>query len=335
MTWFESLTSIPETNEEQISRQLKVDGEWLISHANGQRWRAGRLETPTLAELRNRTNELENVPHGHLVVDEVVADAESLLKDSDNAGALFQVASQFNLLEMAGPDVTPEEGVGIYEYDHTQGPACAVAAGAGTIYRNYFVPVGNQIGQTADCQIDCLADIGQALGNDQDRLWEMCNGYVLADESGLVEISERLGNSTAAERNRLRGCLRIGLQWDTQVTLPGCEHLVSQAYCSALPVAYNHQPVSLWEPFARLILEAAYEATMCAGVINFHKTGNKIVYLTLIGGGVFGNKTSWITDSLERALRIHRHAGLDVRIVSYGRSNPAVQDLIDRLAYMA
>ena len=328
MTWFENLTSIPETNGEQISRQLEVDGEWLISHANGQRWRAGRLETPTLAELRNRTNELENVPRGHLVVDEVVADAESLLKDSDNAGGLFQVASQFNLLEMAGPDVTPEQGVGIYQYDHTQGPACAVAAGAGTIYRNYFVPVGNQIGQTADCQIDCLADIGLALGNDQDRLWEMCNGYVVADESGLVEISERLGNSTAAERNRLRGCLRIGLQWDTQVTLPGCEHLVSQAYCSALPVAYNHQPVSRWEPFARLILEAAYEATMCAGVINFDKTGNKIVYLTLIGGGVFGNKTSWITDSLERALRIHRHAGLDVRIVSYGRSNPAVQDLI-------
>ena len=87
MTWFENLTSIPETNGEQISRQLEVDGEWLISHANGQRWRAGRLETPTLAELRNRTNELENAPRGHLVVDEVVADAESLLKDSDNAGA--------------------------------------------------------------------------------------------------------------------------------------------------------------------------------------------------------------------------------------------------------
>ena len=335
MTWFESLTSIPETNGEQISRQLEFDGEWLISHANGQLWRAGRLETPTLAELRNRTNELENIPRGHLLVDEVVADAESLINDSDNASGLFQVASQFNLLEMAGPEVTPEEGVGIYEYDHTQGPACAVAAGAGTIYRNYFVPVGHQIGQTADCQIDCMADIGQALGNGQDCLWEMCNGYLVADESELVEISERLGNSSAAERNRLRGCLRIGLQWDTQVTLPGCAHLVSQAYCSALPVAYNHQSVSRWEPFARLILEAAYEATMCAGVINFDKTGNKIVYLTLIGGGVFGNKTSWITDSLERALRIHRHAGLEVRIVSYGRSNPAVQDLINRLGYMA
>jgi hypothetical protein len=36
---------------------------------------------------------------------------------------------------MVSPRVTPEDGVGIYDLDRTQGPACAVAAGAGTIYR--------------------------------------------------------------------------------------------------------------------------------------------------------------------------------------------------------
>ena len=60
----------------------------------------------------------------------------------ENAGALFQVASQLNLLEMTGPEVTPEDGVTIYQDDRTQGPACAIAAGAATIYRNYFAPVG-------------------------------------------------------------------------------------------------------------------------------------------------------------------------------------------------
>ena len=48
----------------------------------------------------------------------------------ENAGALFQVASQLNLLEMTGPEVTPEDGVTIYQDDRTQGPACAIAAGA-------------------------------------------------------------------------------------------------------------------------------------------------------------------------------------------------------------
>jgi hypothetical protein len=79
------------------------------------------------------------------------------------AGALFQVASQFNLLEMIGPEVTPEDGVTRYYNDPTQCPACAIAAGAATLYRNYFLPVGGQIGQTRDRQIDCLADVGNAL----------------------------------------------------------------------------------------------------------------------------------------------------------------------------
>ncbi len=52
---------------------------------------------------------------------------------------MFQVASQFNLLEMISPNVTPDDGIGIYENDPTQGPACAIACGAGTIYRNYLV----------------------------------------------------------------------------------------------------------------------------------------------------------------------------------------------------
>ena len=61
--------------------------------------------------------------------------------DPELDGALFQVASQFNLLEMTGPSATPEDGVTRYSADHTQGPACAIAAGAATIYRNYFAPV--------------------------------------------------------------------------------------------------------------------------------------------------------------------------------------------------
>lgn len=68
----------------------------------------------------------------------------------ENAGALFQVASQFNLLEMTSPTVTPEHGITRYRYDHTQGPACAIAAGAATIYRNYFAPVSGSHGQTAE-----------------------------------------------------------------------------------------------------------------------------------------------------------------------------------------
>jgi hypothetical protein len=148
MTWFERLTGFAETSPDVVRRQLTVTGDQLTSLVNGRVMVYGRLEIPTLADLRQRLPSAPPQP-GKLALREIVANVQALHADPANAGALFQVASQFNLLEMASPAVTPEAGVGIYEQDHTQGPACAVAAGAGTIYRNYFVPLNGQRGQTA------------------------------------------------------------------------------------------------------------------------------------------------------------------------------------------
>ena len=121
--------------------------------------------------------------------------------------------------------------------------------------------------------------------------------------------------------------LRIGLQWDTEVTLADGGHTVTQAYCSALPIAYAEHAPTRWEPFARLVLDAAYEATLAAAVVNAQATGNHTVYLTLLGGGVFGNTPSWILSAIERGLEIFAHADLDVAVVSYGRANPQLRQL--------
>ena len=145
---------------------------------------------------------------------------------------------------------------------------------------------------------------------------------------GWSRLGQRLRTSSEPERDALRALLRIGLQWHTQVTLDDCTHTVSQAYCSALPVAYSECPPEDWEEFARLILEATYEATLCAALVNARKTGNNRVFLTLVGGGVFGNETAWIVDSLQRALALYKDAALDVAIVSYGASNPDIQHLV-------
>ncbi len=326
-TWFEALTGVREESTDQVREHLVVEGELLKSLANGKIFVCGRLETPSLAELRQRTRSGGHL-EGKIAVREVVADVQALHADPVNAGSLFQVASQFNLLEMTSPSVTPEHGVGIYENDHTQGPACAIAAGAGTIYRNYFAPVNGQEGQRAGNQIDCLADLGETLGNTGNRLWLMQNGYALASASGLNEISERLRASSEQDLDELRKLLRIGIQRNTQVTLKGCKHLVSQAYCSALPVAYSRHAAHLWEPFARLVLESCYESTVCAAILNSRSTGNRALFLTLVGGGAFGNRSEWITDAIDRALRRYQQVDLDVSIVSYRSSNPRVQHLL-------
>lgn len=146
MDWFEKLTGFREELPQQVRNNLIADDGKIKSLVNGRTLVAGRLEIPSLGELKQRIRDITRT--GKLSLREVVANVQSLHTNPANAGALFQVASQFNLLEMVSPNRTPEEGVGIYDRDRTQGPACAVAAGAGTIYRNYLVPVNGQIGQS-------------------------------------------------------------------------------------------------------------------------------------------------------------------------------------------
>jgi hypothetical protein len=329
MSWFEDLTGFAETGYAATRARLRVEGDRLHSLANGRNWRIGRLETPSLAELRERAAPALDATRGQLQVRNLAADAHALHARPELAGALVQVASQFNLLEMPSYHVTPEDGVSDYEHDHTQGPACACAAGAGTIYRNYFAPVGHRIGQTSEQQIDTLADLRSALP-DGGRII-MQNGYALADSATLQTIKSALESASPAALDALRARLRIGLHWDVQVTAKGAPQgqCVSQAYCSALPVSYNRDSApELWKPFARLVLEGAYEATLLAGVTNAARPGgNNSVYLTLLGGGAFGNQREWILDAIRRALDKVRGQALDICLVSYGQVPADLQAL--------
>src|SRR5262249_52113754 len=157
-------------------------------------------------------------------------------------------------LEMASPDVTPEHGVTRYQSDHTQGPACAIAAGAATIYRNYFVPIGDNHGQTAKRQLDGLADLGDALSSGTKLpvgdLWTMRNGYALCSQVGLDAIAGYVSTLTTDQTDVLRGKLRIGMHRDVEVTeaMGPDRPRVSQAFCAALPVAYSNVPPAHWEP---------------------------------------------------------------------------------------
>ncbi len=330
MNWFKKLTGFTETSPQQVRKNISVHGEILTSKVNGKSYFCGCLTTQSLDELRKNVSTLNSVT-GKIALKEIVADVQQLHTDPLNKGALFQVASQFNLLEMVSPRVTPEQGIGIYEYDHTQGPACAIAAGAGTIYRNYFAQVNGQIGQTENNQIDCLFDLGSEIGNADGQLWQMKNGYALPSKQGITSINEHLKSLSDIKIDNLRKRLRIGIQSNTQVTLHECCHLVSQTYCSALPVAYSEHAPYLLEKFARLVLEAAYEATLCAAILNAAVTGNTKVYMTLLGGGAFGNKQEWIFDAITRAVKLYQHANLELIFVSYGKLNPELGQVIKKL----
>ena len=318
--WFEQLTGFKEESPKYVRSNLRIKGNDFVSLRNSRRFSFGKLEIPTLEELKNRCSNISDF-NAEIQVEEIVADVQELHSQEENSNALFQAASQFNLLEMVSPAITPEQGIDRYEFDYTQGPACAIACGAGTIYRNYFAEVNGQIGQSANNQIDCLKLVGKELKSEELNLWKMKNGYALINQNGLLTINKKIAEFNELERENLKEKLKTGIQWNTEVTKSNTKHKVSQIYCSALPVAYSQIEPFYWEYFARVILEATYESTLLAGVLNMENNKSNKVFLTLVGGGAFGNEEYWILESMQKAIRKFKNVPLDIRIVSYGNSN--------------
>lgn len=321
MSWFEKLTGFPEAGYQSTQSRMCVDGNRLYSKVNGASYSIGRLEVTSLADLRARCQQSKTC--SATTFSEIVADVRQLHNESSNKKALFQVASQFNLLEMIEPSIKPEDGVTRYERDKTQGPACAIAAGAATIYRNYFVPLGSSNGQTEKNQINTLADFERSLAEGMGVIAQsalpVLNGYALPTIEALKSIRHYLSDLDDVGRDALRNALKIGIHWDVEVTESALtsRHSVSQAFCSAMPIAYSGQSAEEWHPLASLVLEAAYEATLYAGVINKTRGASNVVFLTSLGGGAFGNPAPWIRGAIDRAVYLVRDQGLDIRLVRY------------------
>jgi hypothetical protein len=158
---------------------------------------------------------------GELTFKHIITQDVALLHcDPKNAGAIFQVASQFNCLEMISDAATPNLGVTIYSSDRTQGPACAMACPAALVYRNYFVEhTKNDKKHKGQCahQIDNLEDINELLQNTNETYWTMKNGYVIMKPDGATKLQDVSNQIHKVERENIIQALRVGVHWSTSV----------------------------------------------------------------------------------------------------------------------
>jgi hypothetical protein len=215
----------------------------------------------------------------------------------------------------------------------------AIACGAGTIYRNYFAPCNGSEGQTEANQIDALEDFHKLLRqkmNVEGRLWRMRNGYCYPSRETLEEIGTFLESADENTLDELRCALRIGVHSDVEIT-DGREDrknplFCAQAYCSALPVSYCGGPRQYWAPFATLVLEASYEATLLSALLHAKQPGgSNRVLLTQVGGGAFGNSREWIEKAVRRAVAKFKDEDLDVIMVCYGGPDRWVAELVEEI----
>jgi hypothetical protein len=280
-----------EKNFFDTRKLLNYDGRILTSLVNNKKYDTGKFY------LFNRYKFVRS-NNGKTIVRIIKDDVKRLHILEENYGACFQVASQFNCLEMMNEYVTKFDGVGIYERDHTQGPACSISCGPATIARNYFYDIN-------------------LLDEFPKNLWKMKNGYCFPYKNKKHLLNEL----------DLCNLINIGIQENTQVTTTE-NQFVNQIFCSALPMGYlsydygNDKDI---EDFAKALLEVQYDLTLKYAMM----TKKKKVYLTLLGGGVFGNDIEWIVEAIKKAIDNVLGKELEIIIVCYDNIPKLLIDLVE------
>ena len=394
-TWFETVFGFPEERQyDNVRLKFRIENDGTDDATlhttvppgsttdnseiiKSRQFHIGKFETPSVQALRNvlsalsspsndtndscdatnatNSDRIKNDARG-LSFEHIVGDVGKLHRHSDNNGAVVQVASQFNCLEMISPRHTPNDGITIYANDQTQGPICALACPAGTLYRNYFIGEnGNDThtgqGGLKSNQIDNLEDIDKYLHNTpppisedelatindditnihqptrKNKYWKMENGYALPSRgTSIRELGERIEEGGSELKQNITSLLRVGVHWSTEVWNANQnnnkdDHRVTQVFSSALPIGYDNtlSTIQDWEPFARLVLNGTYEATLLIASILARQKGERIkVFLTKVGGGVFGNPSEWIESSIRTAIDKFEKEPIDIYLVHYG-----------------
>lgn len=275
-------------------------GGFATLAVEGRAYGAGRFETHTIGELRERCLGSARAGGARPQIRVWVLDGGGpatdigALQACSARGTLFQVASQFNCLESPGPYLTD---VVNYFHDHTQGPRASVSAFPATLLRHYAAPGldGTRFVQrTGGPQVELLADVLGAGAAPDGYL----NGEGVADPAAvpalLAERFEqiRVGVHEGAE-------VVLGYDWHGGVP-PGAAP-IAQVFTSTVAAGgyggeryWRHEFNDVCGP----LLRAAYLGTLLAAA----SLGRPRVSLTLIGGGVFGNPLSLILDAMRWAV---------------------------------
>jgi len=304
--------------------------------------------------LSEAQQKISSKPPMGITYREIFADVKNLHANKSLAGSLFQVASQFNTLEMITPEHTPEMGITIYEQDRTQGPICAMACPSGTIYRNYFSISGHHP-QTETNQINTLQTIIDKFKQPGYQVnFVIKNGYILPE---TIEDSNKLNglltNTLALEQ--MASDVMYAIQEDVPVLLNTSEdkqHSVSQIYCSGFPLNYSLTTTTLtgllhpgeqaiiksqggvgWYAYMnrkliKMITTAMYTATLSHAVNMTITQGKRVkVFLTLVGTGVFGADENFVKGIMGDVIRKYRMFPIDLYLVKFqqGSDFPSVE----------
>jgi hypothetical protein len=328
MTWFEELFGFAEDlpsvrsnfTVRECSNHIKLE-----CAANRRSFNAGRfslVNVDSFAALRQTPSATPGTLHvirgqgnsGSNTNICSVLESQSLPEFN---GATFQAASNFNCLEFCGAGDAARQGVTRYIHDHTQGPYCALGAGAALVYRNYFVRHSNGAVGQIEKEIELLANTPLAP--------YVKSGYPLLNWESLAKIADANWDDLSQ--------FYVGLHENCEVTtrlVPGLgiqvtgipkdqivHHVYAAAFNFAGSVPLNKQTRLIGEK----LLCAEYQATVMAAWemsrLYPGRAGSNRLVLTALGGGVFANPREMIVAAVASCTDMIRESGLQVYFVCF------------------
>jgi hypothetical protein len=334
----EEIRGLLEEIEAELSQRFCFtfdDAGYATLEVCGQKYLAGRFETPSIAALKARANTRNTEARPKLLV---ISGRSALmdigaLQAISGQGSLFQVASQFNCLEAPSAQIAK---VSEYVYDSTQGPRASISAFPGTFLRHYCAPdgKGGRFVQSDKKQLNLLSDVvqmpvaevenGYLTGNNIYRPKELAQKLVEHFDEIRIGVHERVqvalgyewggpvievSRASVREKSWFRSLFSAkestlsfaharGPARNTPESAP--IKTISQIFTSTIAFGeYGPNDGSKdVETISRQLLRASYLGTLLAAI----DLNCKTVLLTLIGGGVFLNSPTIIWESILWAL---------------------------------
>jgi hypothetical protein len=283
------------------SRHIRIDRTGLATlEAAGRTFKAGHFETPRLGTLRRRAEEAKALAGGvggalrFFVLDGASPATDiGALQATAPAGALFQVASQFNCLEAPDACITP---VAEYVHDPTQGPRASVSALPGTFVRHYAAPAADGtrfVQKTNGPQINLLEELcanGAA---------SVTSGYLMmhnirrrADFARTLE--DRFDEIHTGVHDGVE--VVFGHNWNGPV--PSAPDLTVAQVLSSGVAAGGYSHADPRDPTVQTIIRQLQRAAHLGALIAAAALGKSYAVLTLVGGGVFGNPVPVVWEAI-------------------------------------
>lgn len=332
----ESIIGIKESdlvNLDSDSRLEFINGYTFINNTTYKPTPIGIFRTLSLMELRQSQldkseKKLESQSCPLEVWENIdIGELQSRIKTSDKA--MVQVASNFNCLEVPSKYMPPHYGNLIEKAhkDSTQGPAACFGPLAAYLYRAHFYEFSDgSLGQTGENQINLLEDASNYFGFPPNGKFELRGDEDMIES--IDEVTSLIKIGLHSDAAIIFGRTKSGLS----ILLDQPYPLIDQVFSASLNLNDYGKRTSKSNliKICRTLLRSAYESVYLTAI----QRKRKILYLTLIGGGVFSNPVKIILEEIVRSHKLyadHPKSCLKKVVLCVYGSNPKIVKTINTL----